>query len=255
MWLSPHAFPALFSAVVSPFWRLEFAIENGALKSHNQLLSENEKLKLEILELKMRDASSTIAILESQNQELLEKFGRASSTPREIMVAAVLSRPSSTPYDELILDLGEAAGISSTTLVYAPGKVLIGRIVDVLPGVSRAILFTSPGQTMSVTIGPENVQATAKGRGGGQYEADVPHGSNIKVDDVVSDTSMRDRAFGVVVKVESDPSDPFDKVYFTPPINVYSVRFVEVELAPAVVVTPVRKTPAVSGERTKPVKK
>ena len=237
-WLSPQFFPSLFSAVISPFWRVEFSVTNDGMKSRDQLLAENASLLRQISDDKMRYASSTLELLEMQNSDLLALVGRASSTPRGLLAAAVLARPTFMPYDELLIDLGSSDDISTTTLVYAPGRVLIGRVTDILGSTAKVMLFSSPKQSLQVEIGAERVRATASGRGGGQYEAEVPHGSGINVGDVVSDINIHDRAFGIVVSIKTDPANPFDQIFFAPPVNIYQLHFVEVETPIITPVTP-----------------
>jgi len=231
--LAPHVFPELFTAMARPFWRIELSLSSGAFRSSDQILAENEQLRQQIAGLELAQASSTISMLQSDNASLLRLLGRATSSPARYILGAVLARPSFVPYDELIIDAGADYGISSTSLVYAEGGVLVGRVFDVLPHTSRISLFSSPGGTYQVLIGPAHVPATAEGQGGGQYKAEVPHGSAVQPGDYVSDNALYDRAFGVVASIATDPSDPFDTVLFAPPVNIYQLRFVLVETGSA----------------------
>lgn len=250
---APHVFPTLWTSIAAPFWRIQFAYETGALRTHDELLAENQTLKAAIAEFEARYASSTTALLESQNDELLRLLGRSSLTSatsttvvvetspkkktttttkistsdqKQFRLAAVLARPTLTPFDELIIDLGSDDDISTTTLVYSEGRTNIGRVVDVLPHTSRVRLYSSPEETYSVFIGNDHIPATAHGKGGGQYSADVPHGSSVVTGDIVTDSSVHDRVFGTVVSVVTDPANPFDTVLFAPPVVLNSLRFV-----------------------------
>ena len=229
IWRVPSFFPGLFMSVARPFWRTEFSIQSGALGSPGQLLSENESLKRQLSDLQLSIASTSIEAILQENADLKAMLGRASTTPS--VLAAVLSRPPFMPYDELIIDRGADDGIGSGTLVYSPEMVLIGRISALYSQTSAVTLFTSPGQKYNVLIGSSNVPAVAGGRGDGQYEAQVPHGSAIQAGDIVSDSSLNDLDFGVVVSVTADPSDPFDQVLFAPPINIYQLRWVLLDKA------------------------
>ncbi len=235
--IAPHVFPALFTAVARPFWRESFMLASGGLRAPNDILAENEALHRELAELKLGSASSSAALLESENRELLALLGRASTTPKQLSAAAVLAAPGFLPYDQIVIDLGEADGVSSTSAVYAPGRVLVGHVSDALAHSAKVVLYSSPRESYNVIIGPKHVPVTASGRGGGQYSAEVPHGSEIKVGDAVSDPSLYDRAFGVVISVITDPSNPFDTVLFAPPVNINELRFVLVETGRAAPVT------------------
>ncbi len=227
--LAPSFFSGLFMSMARPFWRAEFSIQSGALESPGQLLSENESLKLELSDLRLSIASSSVSAILQENEDLKALLGRASTTPT--VLAAVLSRPPYMPYDELIVDRGADDGIGSGTLVYSPEKVLIGKVSALYPETSAVILFTSSGQKYNVLIGSSRVPAVAVGRGGGQYEAQVPHGSAVQAADIASDASLNDLEFGIVVSVNADASDPFDQVLFAPPVNIYQLRWVLLDKA------------------------
>lgn len=230
---APSFFPSLFSAIARPFWRVQFAASEGGLSSPQAILAENAELKRELADLQTSIASSSVALLESQNRELIAALNRASTTPDRYVLGAVLARPSFMPYDELIIDAGSDDGISTTSQVYSTDHVLIGKVGALLPHEAKVMLYSSPHESYDVSIGPDHVPATAEGAGGGQYRADVPHGSGIQPGDIVSAGSLYDRAFGVVVSVVTDPSNPFDTVLFAPPVNIYQMRFVLVDTGKA----------------------
>jgi cell shape-determining protein MreC len=227
-WRAPHAFSGLMTALARPFWRTSFAIQNGVLKSPEELLKENAELQAELAGLKQNIASSSIGAILSENDELRAMFHRASTTPYAL--AAVLARPPFMPYDELIIDLGSVDGVSSTTKVYAPGNVLIGRVAEALSQTSKVSLFSSPGEKYNVLIGASHVPASAIGIGGGQYRAEVPHGTALSVGDAVSDSTLKNGPMGMIISLVTDPANPFDTILFAPGVNIYELRFVLVDL-------------------------
>jgi cell shape-determining protein MreC len=229
-WRAPQLFPGLMTGIASPFWRTSFAIQEGALKSPEQLLKENTDLRIELDALRQQIASSSVGMLIAENEELKAMFHRASSTP--YVLAAVLSRPPLLPYDELLIDLGAKDGLSTTTRVYAPGGVLIGRVAEALSRTSRVELLSSPGEKYDVFIGSDRVPAAALGIGGGQYRAEVPHGTPLAVGDAVTAASVSTGSMGIIVSIDTDPADPFDTILFAPDVNVYNLRWVLVDLRP-----------------------
>lgn len=226
-WTTPQFFPGLFLSIAKPFWRMEFSVESGSMKSSAQLLAENASLQRQLDELNLSMASSTQAALIQENVDLKDLMGRASTT--SYILAAVLARPPFMPYDELVIDIGADASLSTTSLVYAPGNVLIGHVREVLSGSSIVSLYSSSGQTFDVMIGTTHIPAVAKGIGGGQYKADVPHGSAISIGDVVDDSALNDGPFGTVISIFTDPSSPFDTVLIAPPVDIYELRYVLVD--------------------------
>jgi len=222
----PHAFPGLFTSIARPFWRTEFSITSGALRSPEALLAENESLK--------RDATAASAelanaqALQDENTDLKALLGRASTTP--YILAAVLKRPPAAAYDEVIIDIGKDFGLSTTSTIYAPGNILIGRVTDVLAHSAKATLFSSPGERYDVFIGPSHAPSVAVGKGGGQYEAELPRAVMVSQGDAVVESSLNDKAFGVVTAVLTDPAQPFETILFAPPVNIYELRWVLVDV-------------------------
>ena len=231
--LAPQVLPAFANAIARPFWREQFYAKSGAFRSTAELLAENESLKRQLSDLRAGIASSSIALLQSENPDLLVVMTRSTTTPRHFVLGAVLARPSFLPYDEFIIDVGSSDGIATTSQVYTPEKILVGHILGLQGHSAKVALYSSPRETYNVSIGPSHIPATAVGQGGGQYRASVPHGSNIQIGDFVSDNALYDRPFGVVVSIITDPSDPFDTVLFAPPVNIYQTRFVLVDTGKA----------------------
>ncbi|MEA2715339.1 MAG: rod shape-determining protein MreC [Candidatus Parcubacteria bacterium] len=223
--LRPHLFPALFTSVARPFWRTELAIKLGSLTSPEGLLQENELLKRQLSDEALRLA--TVRAVEMENAELKALLGRASTTP--YVLSAVLKRPPVSPYDELVIDAGADHNFNLNDNVYAPGNVLIGRISEVLGQTSKVALFSSPGEKYEVLIGTSHAPATALGRGGGQYEADLPRDVKVSKGDFVIAPSRGDKPFGTVISVATDPAEPFEKILFAPPVNEYELRWVLVD--------------------------
>ncbi len=227
-WLAPHFLPALFTSIARPFWRAEFSIESGSLKSPQELLAENEALRLRLVEAEIK--LMTVGAVELENSELRTMLA-VSSSSSQFMLAPVLTRPPFAPYDEFIIDGGIDRGFSVGDKVYAPGNILIGSIADALDRTSKVILFSSPDQTHQVLIGESNTPATAVGRGGGQYSAQVSREVKVIEGDFVTNPSLNDRPFGIVNSVLNEPAEPFQTVLFASPVNLYQLRWVLVEKA------------------------
>ena len=143
--LAPHFFSAVMISVARPFWRTEFALSSGSLATPASLLNENESLKMQLADMHMK--LETVRSVEAENAELKGLFARSASSSESRTLAAVLVRPPKALYDEFIIDIGTDYGISTTSLVYASGNILIGRITDVFDHTARVKLFSSPRET------------------------------------------------------------------------------------------------------------
>ena len=223
--LAPHFFPAVFLSIARPYWRATFSISSGSLRSPAALLLENENLRNRIDSL--QTDNDQIEALKNENSELKALLGRASTSPYKL--AAVLERPPYAGYDRIIIDVGTSQGLKVGNIIYAPGNIRIGKISDVFSQTSKVTLYSSPGQTYQVLIGHGHTPATALGRGGGQYTAELPRDVTVAAGDIVSATTLNDDFFGVVSAIEADPAQPFKTVYFAPPVNIYQLRWVLVD--------------------------
>ncbi len=223
--LFPNAFAGLFTAIARPFWRVEFSLSNGQLQSAEALLDANQDLlrKLDEANTRLQSASALIA----ENEQLKALMGRASTT--DCILAAVLQKPPYAPYDELVLDVGANMGFAVGNIVYAANKVPIGKVSQVLGDSSKVLLFSSPGQTFNVLVGNANTPATAIGKGGGQYSAELPRSVAIARGDTVSIPSLKSNLYGVVNAVIADTSQPFQTILFSAPVNIYQLKWVLVE--------------------------
>ena len=220
--LVPQFFPNIFSAIARPFWRLEYAGESGAFNSTQRLLAENEELKRVDQESALR--LQTISSIEEENKILRQIAGRIQERP--LTLASVLKRPPFTIYDELVIDLGRQDLVEPGSFIYSVGGVLIGRVSDVQKYTSKVLLFSSSGSKFEVIIGNDSVPATAMGKGGGQFEAKVPHESAVNEGDIVYDNIFGSPHFGIVTAKVFDPSQAFGTVLFSQPVNIYELRWV-----------------------------
>ncbi len=221
----PHLIPSLFNSIVTPFWRTEFSIKSGSLESPSNLLLENENLRTQLAE--MITKSEFVDFVNSENSELREMLNISSSS--DYIVAPIIKRPPFSFYDEFIVDAGQDKGVSTSSLVFGPGDIPIGRVIDVFDRSSKVILFSSPQEKHEIEIGPSHIPAIATGRGGGQYEADIPRGLGVSLDDFVVSTSLV-RPLGRVHFIDSDPALTFEKILFAVPSNVYELRWVKIDL-------------------------
>ena len=257
---APHFIPSIFTTIARPFWRMEFSLQSGALRSPEALLNENEDLKRQLTDLTVRMQSTSI--LEQENSDLEAMLGRtinfASSTATSTatgttttsltlsaklapktnakvktlfvqpVLSAVLAHPPFAPYDELVIDIGSDYAVTVGNNVYAPGNVLIGHISDVLSNTSKVELLSSPSNSFEVLIGSQTVTATAHGRGGGQYSAELSHDAVVQVGDLVIMPSIDRTVVGIVGAVVTDPANSFETVLFAPPASIYGLRWVMV---------------------------
>lgn len=188
------------------------------------LLAENKRLRedMEIASAKLLDRN----LLFEENIELKELLNRG--VEEQTVFGVVLTKPSRSLYDTLIIDVGENAGVKKGDKVLYGGTIVIGEVVQVLPRSSKVLLISSPGESIDVVVGRDNIAAIAHGRGGGNFELKLPRDSDVVVGDVVRVPNITTRILGRVEYIETKPSDPFKTVLFSGPINIFKLKWVEV---------------------------
>lgn len=230
----PHIFSGIFISIARPFWHTEFSVKSGSLKSPEQLLAENEELRRQIMNMEHR--MGEVRFLEQKNIELESLIGHFVGTTTDehgssrVLLGAVLIRPPLSPYDELIIDIGEDDGVSLGDFVYA-SDILIGSISTVNRNTSRVRLFSSPGEKHQVIIGVDGFATTAIGKGGGQYQAQISRETSISEGDLVINSSSDNMPFGHISSIIRDQTQPFVTVLFSLPANLYQVRWVTVDVS------------------------
>lgn len=234
-WLAPHFLTTLFTGIAKPFWRAQFNIESGALKSEAQLLAENESLKMVLSNFEIGSGNakpesipgySPEAVTSTSSigyQQFLRMIQRR-DLPEKI--APVLARPPATYYDELVIDAGLEQGLEVGDVVYSSSHMPIGSIADALKQTSKVILFTSPGQSHQALLRPSDTPITIAGNGGGQYSAEVSRDIKVNEGDVVISSLLGDEPIGVVDAVINDSAQPFQKIIIAPTMNIYNLRWV-----------------------------
>lgn len=191
--------------------------------SRNALLEENRLLSDEL-------AIARLAVIreeafKNENDALRALFLREPKGERGIL-AEVLLRPPSSPYDTLVLDAGVEAGVSVGNRVVAEG-FLVGEITRADRASSVATLWSQSGRSFDAAI-PEKFSGRAEGYGSGNFYIRVPRDTKIIEGDIVTAPALGDFLLGRVKSVVRDEKNPFVDVYAESPLSLRTVRFVEI---------------------------
>jgi cell shape-determining protein MreC len=202
--------------------------------SKNYLYNQNQKLEEEVVfdDARMANYDSLVADDASLKEVLNRKDLKAT-----MVLATILSKPNQSPYDTMLVDAGIAQGVKMGQTVLALGDVPIGRISDVYQSSSKVILYSNAGETTQAvisspsTIPPSNgnVFVDLIGRGGGNFEMVMPKDFALQQEAEVTLPGINSYVLAIVQKTISDPRNPFTKVLLTSPVNIQSLKFVEVE--------------------------
>lgn len=165
--------------------------------------------------------------LENENAALKEELGRH---PNEKGVLAhVVTLPNRSFYDTLLLDGGSAEGISVGQVVYAFNSVALGTVTDVTAHAATVSLYSAAGKQTSGTAVGSDVSVTLVGRGGGEFEVQLPRDVPFTVGQVVSLQSINVASIAQIEKIITDPRDPFQRLLAKVPVNLQALKWVIVK--------------------------
>ncbi len=219
----------IFFLFSEPLWKLESSIAGSSFfeyfKAKQTLINERQAM-----EQKLFLAGDLLAVnenLKTENDNLKDLLGRKDPKDKTVL-ATILVKPPQTPYDMLTLDIGTDHNVKVGDKVIANGNVYIGEISEVLPKMSKAFLYSSPGRKLSVVLGAGSVTAEAVGIGGGNFNILLPREVEVKEGDVIVIPAINSNVFGIVEQVNFKDKDSFQTVLFKSPVNVSELSFVEV---------------------------
>lgn len=222
----------LFNYIGKPIWKTENFITTGLYdinylfrtkasisnENHN-LIEENSSIRTTMIDYQ---------ILKDENNQLKEMIGRLPSK-NNFVLGNILTKPNHSPYDTIIIDVGDSIGIKSGNLVYADGNIPIGNVNKVYNNTSLITLYTNPGQKTEGFMNGTNASVELIGRGGGNFEMIIPIELLVEKGVIVYLPGSNSEVLALVEEVISKPSDPFKKVILSSPINVQNLKWVEVK--------------------------
>ncbi len=226
-----HFLGGTFHFIGLPIWKAEESI-NNTLNSNDYLLrtkasvfAENESLKNKLIE--QSGAMTDYQLLKSENEQLKSLIGRIPQK-HTFTLATVLIKPNRSPYDTLIIDIGEDVGLKGGEQVFGNGETPIGEISQVYKNTSLVFLYSNPGQKTEAVISGSNAPVELIGRGGGNFEMTVPtdlivdNGTNVIL------PSIESRIVAVVESNLANQTDAVKKIILRSPINIFELKWVEV---------------------------
>lgn len=222
---------SLSLGVARPLWNLKsaivskvdsygayFASKKQLQKEVEMLRAENTKFKLDVVD---RNA------LNDENIKLKELFSRKKDI--QTILGVVIARPGQSLYDSLIVDVGSDHGILTGSRVFVEGQTLVGYVDAVYEKTIKVAMYSAPGQVVDAIASPSNIPLSMKGRGGGNFEIELPRDVDLQVGTSIVFPGIHPYILGLVGDVTFDPRDPFQTVLVSLPINIQHIKFVEIE--------------------------
>jgi len=190
------------------------------IQSRTHILEENERLQRENLILQGR--SQQMASLQAENIRLRALLNSSALLRDDVLVAELIGVSPDPERLQLLLNKGERDGVFvGQPLIDADG--LMGQIVEVSSGSSRALLITDVTHSVPVQVNRNGVRAIAEGTGAmGSLEIrHVSSSTDIQPGDLLVTSGLGGRfpegyPVAVVKEVERDAGEPFARVVAVP---------------------------------------
>jgi rod shape-determining protein MreC len=215
--------PLLYSRLAATSFMSDLGL---TLQSKRTLIEENKALEQKMIVFEAIQAKEQA--LQKENESLRALMGKASTTPTSIL-AQILSKPGYSPYDTLIIDAGQKDGVIVGDIVLVDNTLVIGEVVAVTQHTANVLLYSTPEHKTDVFLGSQYIQATAVGKGGGNFEIRVPRNTEIIQGDEVRLAKFPDIVFGSITEVNGTAADTFERVLFRSLIDIAHVRFVTIQ--------------------------
>ena len=231
-----HPTRAVLDTLAAPiFWIANLPTRAGEwttthVRSRSDLLEDNERLQRENLILQGR--SQQMASLQAENVRLRALLNSSALVRDDVLVAELIGVSPDPERLQLVLNKGEGDGVFlGQPLIDADG--LMGQIVDVSGGTSRALLITDITHAVPVQVNRNGVRAIAEGTGALE-SLEIRHISattDIRTGDLLVTSGLGGRfpegyPVAVVTHVERDPGEVFVRVLAVPSAALDRTRHV-----------------------------
>lgn len=225
-------FGKLFNNLGRPILRAKVAVKDSAnnidynLKSKSFLINKIETLLKENLNMKI--SMINYKLLKNQNTSLKNILNRV-SPDKDLVVVGILSKPSDSPYDTLIIDAGKNNTLRVGDKVYIDSTIPIGTVNKVYSHSSLVELYSNPGRVTHAVISSLDMNVDLIGRGGGNFAMSVPFKISIPKDTLVSLPGISNEVIAIVGGDITDTTDQNRKIILHAPVNIQNQNLVEVE--------------------------
>jgi cell shape-determining protein MreC len=212
-------------------WKTEVATTNAidnigyVVRTKKSVFQENENLKNKNTELESKMLDYTL--VQKENEDLKILLGRLPEK-NDFILANIISKPNRSLYDTIVIDIGSDKNIVEGAVVFANAEFPIGKITKVYQATALVTLFSSSKEVTEAQIEGSNTSIELVGRGGSNFEINVPHDLDVPAGTFVVAPNHNFKIVAIVADIVSDPHDPMNKILLKSPVNIQELKWVQV---------------------------
>jgi len=212
--------PNFFLGILAPLYRAADAVAEGS----NYFISGfKNTAELSIRNLQLQEENTALA---NENKALRQKEKAIAELGGSGIIAGVVARPPESPYDTLVLAVGEKDGVTLGMEAFGAGGVPLGIVSSLSADFSRITLFSAPHVSVNGWVGDNSIPLTLYGAGAGAFSATAPRTANIAVGDTVFLPEPGALPIGKIARIDSDLSLPSVTLHISPALNIFSITWV-----------------------------
>ncbi len=195
------------------------------MEKKKNLENENKLLRKKIEEIKIK--SALFGAREKDDKKSRSIVPKKSE--QKYLSAPILIRPPQSPYDTLIVDAGLKDGVKEGMVATAYGDVFLGYVSEVFGRTSKITLVSFPKRETNVMLASSSISAIAVGKGGENLEIILPRSIEVSPGEAVFTLGRNPMLMGIVEKIITNFSDPFQKILFRLPVNIQELKYIILE--------------------------
>lgn len=188
------------------------------IEKQNALQQQNELLQQQL---------AGMQLVEDENTSLRQILDYP-KTSYNMIPARVISKPSQSIYDRIMIDRGSDDGIKIGDRVIAGENSFIATIDVVTDKNAEGALISGSFWKGDAVITRLGITVPVEGKGSGNFELHIPRVLEVRDGDVMTLPGFSDFVFGVIKTVQFDDRDPYQTVLARTPVNLQELKFVRV---------------------------
>lgn len=175
----------------------------------------------------LRDSMIGNELLQEENNSLRTLLDYPVIAP-QVITARVISKPSQSVYNRIIIDRGGKDGVAIGDKVIAGEYGYIATLDQVSENTASGTFLSSHFFKGHAVIARLGITVPVEGKGSGNFELHVPRDLDVRDGDIMTLPGSPDIVFGIIKSIQFDERDPYQTVLARTPVNVQELKFVRV---------------------------